>query len=74
MTGTFMPQRTDMWSSHYEKSTPPRKGRLDTCLFAVGSHKACLSAVSDVLPAGPFAGHGFETTTHARTNGGLADE
>lgn len=74
MTGTFITQRTDVRSRHYEKSTPRRRGRLDTCPFSVTSLKACLSTVSCATVPGAFARHGDDTSTHARTNGGLDDE
>jgi len=66
----FKKSWADSYTQHYKRSTPSRKGRLDTCLFAVGSHKPCLSIGRYAILAGAFARHGIRQHTYARTHGG----
>jgi len=65
----FMLDAMHSYSQHYEKSTPPRKGRLDTCLFAVTALKACLSTDTAAHVTDAFARHGA-SRTNAGINGG----
>lgn len=72
MAYSFMPPGADRYSQNYKNTTPSRKDRLDTCLFAANSHNTCPFAAS--VLAGVFGRHGSSLQTNASTKGGLCDE